>query len=59
MKYKSHEEFFETIGSDYVQGYGWGEQLSSFTVEELYRHFKARYEAERKAGETAPDGVAA
>ena len=50
MQYKTHEEFFETLGGDALSSVHVTEHPGTvrietgqgFTVEELYQHFKAR-----------------
>lgn len=46
MKYDDYEEFFSSHGESRVALYFWGEHMDSVSVEELYRHFKARLLAE-------------
>jgi len=46
MKYKSHESFFDSVGCNVVRSHFY-EMQETFTVEEMYQHFKARYEVER------------
>lgn len=43
MRFKSHKEFFDSVGEERVQTRFYCESRAEVTVEELYQHFKARF----------------
>lgn len=55
-QFKDHEEFFGTVGDQYLQPTQFGECFWPITVEEMYQHFKARLDAERKGGDDTREG---
>ncbi len=42
MKFQDHKEFFDGVGDESISTEYHCEESSSFTVEEMYQHFKAR-----------------
>lgn len=42
-QFSTHKEFFEKVGNDYLHPTYYGENYHSFTIEEMYQHFKARF----------------
>ena len=42
MEYKTHQEFFDKCGDQWLHPKQYGECIYSCTVEEMYQHFKAR-----------------
>jgi hypothetical protein len=56
MEFESHEQFFDYAGDHFIQPRSRGECYFPVTVEELYRHFKARmlYELSEELGKKKP-----
>jgi len=48
---KSYSAFFKKVDCGYVGIRNFGDEFGSFTVEELYQAFRARYEAEKREEE--------
>jgi predicted RNA-binding Zn-ribbon protein involved in translation (DUF1610 family) len=46
MEWKNHEEFFNNFSDNHIKITSWVDW--SISVEEMYQHFKARMENERK-----------
>lgn len=47
MRFDDHEEFFNAVGDSSLHPTSFGECFWPFTVEEMYQHFKERYDAEK------------
>lgn len=42
-QFKNHKEFFDRCGDQYIHTKSYGECIYSVSVEEMYKHFRARF----------------